>query len=187
MILGIDTSADQCAVALVGDGKLWQRSEAMTRGHADALIPMIEAVLQEAGAVFGDVTRIAVCTGPGSFTGIRAGIAAARGLALGLDVPAIGISRLELLAEAQAGEVAVPLRGRNWAVQMFSGDGPEGAPSLQERGEISAGDLTAALPDPATIARLGAQATPGGRPAPLYLRPADAAPPSEQPAPILDP
>lgn len=186
MILGIDTSAGQCAVAVVDGVTAWQRAEIMARGHAEALFPMIDAVLADAGAVARDLTRIAVCTGPGSFTGIRAGIAAARGLALGLGVPAVGVSRLEALSSGRAGTVAVPLRGTAWAVQDFGAAGPAGPARLTEL-EESATDPDSYLPDPVTIARLGAAADTSARPAPLYLRPADAAPPSEQPVRILGP
>jgi len=94
MILAIDTSADQCAVAL-GSAS---RAETMLRGHAERLFPIIEAAMAEARAGYNDLTRLAVCTGPGSFTGIRVSIAATRGLALALGLPAIGITRFEALA-----------------------------------------------------------------------------------------
>ena len=184
MILGIDTSAGQCAVALVDGAREWQRAEVMARGHAEALFPMIEAVLSEAGAHPGDLTRIAVCTGPGSFTGVRAGVAAARGLALGLGIPAVGVSRLAALAQGRPGAIAIPLRGRTWAVQDFAEDGTTGAPRLEQRGNGETDDY---LPDPVTIARLGADAPTDTRPAPLYLRPADAAPAADQPVRMLGP
>ena len=98
MILAIDTSAGQCAVALDGV----RRCERMTRGHAERLFPMIGEAMAGAGADWQAITRIAVCTGPGSFTGIRVGVAAARGLALSLGVPAIGVTRFEALALAAA-------------------------------------------------------------------------------------
>lgn len=186
MILGLDTSATQCAVALVDGDRSWSRTERMARGHAEALVPMIEAVLRDAGATKQDLTRIAVCTGPGSFTGIRAGVAAARGLALGLGVPAVGVSRLEALAEGRPGTVAVPLRGNTWAVQDFAATGPASAPRLEDRPD-AADQADALLPDPVAIARLGAVSEPGTRPAPLYLRPADAAPSAEEPVRILGP
>ena len=125
MILGIDTSAGQCAVALLGDG-VFVRAQPMQRGHAEALFPMIEEVLTDAGADMAALRRIGVCTGPGSFTGVRVGVSAARGLALGLGIPAVGISRLAAVAAAceVAGHVtiAVPMRPGTWARQDFHAD-----------------------------------------------------------------
>lgn len=201
MILGIDTSGAQCAVALTGSGRAVRWVRAMERGHAEALMPMIEAALDEAGAKLSDLERIGICTGPGSFTGIRVGVAAARGLALGLGVPAIGVGRLEALAaEAAAGRpmlvrVSGP-QGTAYA-QDFDAEGrPEGPPRLQPAGEPSSsgrvlvgpgGLLPEALADPAMIARLAAGREAGASPAPLYLRDSGAAPPREAPPPILDP
>jgi tRNA threonylcarbamoyl adenosine modification protein YeaZ len=105
----------------------------MERGHAEALFPLIDAALTRAGASYGDLTHIAVCTGPGSFTGIRVGVAAARGLALGLGVPAIGITRFDALLAAAGADapstVLVPGRGATAYVQDFSAaQVAEGAP-----------------------------------------------------------
>jgi len=102
LLLAIDTAGSACAVALLrevaGDAHIIaQTTEIIGRGHAERLMPMIEATLAESGAALGDLNRIAVTTGPGSFTGIRVGVAAARGLALALDVPAVGIGSLEAL------------------------------------------------------------------------------------------
>ena len=71
MILGIDTSAAQCAVALLGSGDPVVERRAMERGHAEHLFPMIDEILARAGIGYEGVGRIAVCTGPGSFTGVR--------------------------------------------------------------------------------------------------------------------
>ncbi len=104
LLLAIDTAGPACAVAVARDRAgggaeiAAKTSEAMARGHAERLMPMIEAALRKAGTGFKDLDRVAVTTGPGSFTGVRVGIAAARGLALALDIPAIGIGSLEALA-----------------------------------------------------------------------------------------
>ena len=180
MILGIDTSAGQCAVALVDGARAWSRAAEMTRGHAEALFPMIEDVLAEAGAGFADLTRIAVCTGPGSFTGLRVGVAAARGLALGCGVPAIGITRFNALAGPGEDRVALPGRGGQIYVQDFFDGEPVGEP------RIETGTAEDRLPDPVVIARLAEIREPGERPAPLYLRGADADPPRDAPPLMLD-
>ena len=210
MILAIDTSAAQCAVAILGAAKPVAERAAMDRGHAEALFPMIESALARAGIGYSDLARIAVCTGPGSFTGVRIGVAAARGLALALEVPAIGVSRLEALAAEAGGPVAVCLAGRGESVymQVFDADGtPAGPPEATEAAALAsripaglsrvAGDaarlvagesslLPDGLPDPAVIARLAAARPAAEPPRPLYMRGADAAPPREAPPPLLD-
>ena len=104
IVLAIDTAGPRCAAALVdtaADGAvLAARIEAMERGHAEALLPMVETVMAEWGLGWDRVGRIAVVTGPGSFTGIRIGIAAARGLALAAGCPAVGISAFDALRES---------------------------------------------------------------------------------------
>lgn len=144
---------------------------------------MIDDVLAAGNACMADLTCIGVCTGPGSFTGIRIGVAAARGLALGCGIPAIGISRFEALADGNDdGDVDVRLPGRAGQVyvQAFR-DGAAAAPPFIDEGEAE--DL---LADPLVIARLAAGQRTGQLPAPLYLRGADAAPPREAPPVILD-
>ena len=100
MILALDTTLGTCSVAL-GDresGILASEHEARERGHAEAIVPMIEAVLALTGRPRSEISGIACTTGPGSFTGLRVGLAAARGLALGLQVRLAGVPTLEALA-----------------------------------------------------------------------------------------
>lgn len=108
LILALDTAGENCAVALAraGDGLhvLARRCETIGRGHAERLMPMIGEALAEAGLGYGDLQRIVVTTGPGSFTGTRIGVAAARALALALSVPAVGVSVLDALIEAARAE-----------------------------------------------------------------------------------
>ncbi len=98
----------------------------MARGHAEALLPMVERVREKAGLGFADIDRLAVSIGPGSFAGIRVGLAAARGLALALDLPLVGIGTLKLLAAGApgSGPVAAVIDARNGQVyfQPFSHD-----------------------------------------------------------------
>jgi tRNA threonylcarbamoyladenosine biosynthesis protein TsaB len=99
-ILALDTCLDACSVAVTADGRvLAAASEPMTRGHQERLAPLAEAMMAEAGLAFKDLDRIAVTVGPGSFTGLRVGLAFAKGLALALDIPCVGIGTLEALAE----------------------------------------------------------------------------------------
>lgn len=99
-ILAFDTSMAACSAAILPSGAASpvQRFEPMDRGHAEALFPMIEAVMAEAGCAFGDLTKLAVTIGPGSFTGVRAGVAAARGFALAAHLPVVAATSLEVMA-----------------------------------------------------------------------------------------
>jgi tRNA threonylcarbamoyl adenosine modification protein YeaZ len=101
-ILALETSMGACsAAALRGEGdarKLFARQEAMDRGHAEALMPMVAEVMAEAGLGFSDLDLIAATTGPGSFTGVRIAIAAARGLALVTPAKLFGTDSLTVLA-----------------------------------------------------------------------------------------
>src|SRR5678815_1575047 len=102
IVLGLDTCLSSCSVA-VRDGErvLASAREVMARGHQERLAPMAQAVMAEAGLSFDKLDRIAVTVGPGSFTGLRVGIAFAKGLALALDLPTVGVGSLEALgAEA---------------------------------------------------------------------------------------
>jgi tRNA threonylcarbamoyladenosine biosynthesis protein TsaB len=100
-ILAIDTALEACSAAVLdterGDDAVHE-SLPMVRGHAEALIPMIARVLDRAQLTFSEIDRIAVTTGPGSFTGLRVGIAAARGIALATRKPAVGLSTLAAYA-----------------------------------------------------------------------------------------
>lgn len=183
MILAIDTSAAQCAVAVVDDERVAVRRVEMTRGHAEALFPMIEEVLAELGASYEDLDRVGVCTGPGSFTGLRVGISAARGMALGSGIPAIGVTRFEAVAAEIGGPCTVQLPGRGGTV--FVQDFDAGLNAIGEP-RIETGEAAELSPNPVVIARLASGREAGERPAPLYLRDADAALPREAPPVILD-
>jgi tRNA threonylcarbamoyladenosine biosynthesis protein TsaB len=105
IVLAMDTASSLCSAALFDAAShraLAIRSDDIGRGHAERLIGMIDDVLDEAGHSFASVKRLGVTIGPGSFTGIRVGVAAARGLALALHVPCIGVTTLEALAAGAA-------------------------------------------------------------------------------------
>ena len=100
LILGIDTITLACSVALLQDGVLLAEFTLnVKKTHSERLMPLVEKLLQESGVEREQLQAIAVAAGPGSFTGIRIGVATARALAQGLAIPAVGISTLEALAE----------------------------------------------------------------------------------------
>jgi tRNA threonylcarbamoyladenosine biosynthesis protein TsaB len=100
-VLAIDTALEACSAAVLDTdrkGGLTSRSLPMMRGHAEALMPLIASVMSAAGVEFFELDRIAVTVGPGSFTGLRVGVAAARGIALATGTPAVGLTTLAALA-----------------------------------------------------------------------------------------
>jgi len=108
-VLGLDTATTACSAAVYGDGRiLSRRFEAMARGQSEALMPMVEQVLGEAGVDAVDLDLIAVTVGPGAFTGLRIGIACARGLSLAADVTAVGVSTSQAIAFGISAVVAPP-------------------------------------------------------------------------------
>ncbi len=103
LILAFDTATDRATSAVVSDGEVL--GERLSR--ASTLLEDVDALLRQAGAHAGDIDALAVGTGPGSFTGIRIGLAAARGLAIALDVPVAGVSTLDALATGAPGALPV--------------------------------------------------------------------------------
>ncbi|MEX0300209.1 MAG: tRNA (adenosine(37)-N6)-threonylcarbamoyltransferase complex dimerization subunit type 1 TsaB [Kordiimonas sp.] len=98
-ILAIDTSETHCSAALLtSDAREFSRMEDIGRGHAERLLPMIEELFAEAGQAYADLTRVAVVTGPGTFTGLRIGLSVARGLALSLNIPCVGLMSFPVIA-----------------------------------------------------------------------------------------
>jgi tRNA threonylcarbamoyladenosine biosynthesis protein TsaB len=118
-ILAFDTSMAACsAAALREGGAMASRFEARERGHAEALFSMIEAVMDEAGLKYSELTRVAVTLGPGSFTGVRAGVAAARGIALAAKVEACGVLSLDVLAKGCLAQMDDASRKGGFAVAV---------------------------------------------------------------------
>jgi tRNA threonylcarbamoyladenosine biosynthesis protein TsaB len=100
-VLAIDCALDACSAAVFDSDPgtiVASQTRIMTRGHAEALMPLIARVMDEAEVEFKELDRIAVTVGPGSFTGLRVGISAARGIALAAAKPAIGLTTLAGLA-----------------------------------------------------------------------------------------
>lgn len=203
-VLAFDTSGPFVTAAIVAsDAVLALAYEDLARGQAERLFPLLDGVLAAAGLGWRDLAGIGVGTGPGNFTGTRIAVAAARGLALSLGRPAIGVTRLEALAldlpRPLVATVAAP-RGAVY-LQTF-GEAGDGIALLATDADLVAlptclaavGDgsagiaaatggaiLRAAHPLPVALARIAGVRlhAPAPRPAPLYLKPADAAPARE--------
>ena len=193
LILAFDTSAAHCAAALLSGGRvIAERAEEMGKGQAERLMPVLQEMLDGVGATWRDLAAIGVGVGPGNFTGVRIAVSAARGLALSLKVPAIGVTSFEALAEGREPPLATLIDARRGAVylQCFPGGAPKMLPREDALAE-AAGLPVVEATDPALLARGIARVaaslagTPQPRPAPLYLRGADAAPPSDPPPVIL--
>src|SRR5271155_2637574 len=107
--LAVDTALGACSVAITSDGAtLAHHWVPMPRGHAEALAPMVERAMADAGVAFADLDRLAVTTGPGTFTGQRVGLAFMRGLRIALGKPLIGLTTLEVMAAAAGAEARTP-------------------------------------------------------------------------------
>jgi tRNA threonylcarbamoyl adenosine modification protein YeaZ len=191
LVLGFDTSAAHCAAALVcGSRVLTVQHEDMARGQAERLMGLLEEVLQDAGKTWQDLDRIGVGIGPGNFTGIRIAVSTARGLALGLGIPAIGVNSFEAMALDAKGVPAVPAP-RGLAYLQPAGQDPYLASEnelidLMEDGALSTPQSETIAMQIAKVA--AACQNPDAQPAPkpLYIKPADAAPPRDMPPQILD-
>ena len=159
MILALDTCLTACSASVLdGETVLAARSEAMPRGHQERLAPLIRELMAEAGVGFPALTRIGVTVGPGSFTGLRVGLAFAKGLSAALSIPCVGVSALEALAFGRPGFVVAVIDARRDQVyvQMFN----DGA-ALMAPDALSATNAAARLAElytggPATLVGSGA-------------------------------
>lgn len=195
-VLALDTCLTATSAAVLDGGRvLAAASEPMARGHQERLAPLVRALMEEAGLAFADLDRIGVTTGPGSFTGLRVGLAFAKGLSAALSIPCAGVGTLAALAAGEPGFCAAAIDARRGQVYLQAFDGgralmaPDALPvetaaarlaELYAAGAASLAGSGAALlapalpgakvldrqtPDPVALARLAAQA------------PASAAPP----------
>ncbi len=188
VLLAIDTAAPRLALAVLRhDDRVDTLVEDMATGQAERLFPALDELLARVGITYPDLTRIAVTTGPGSFTGLRIGLSAARGLGLALDIPVLGIpSLLALSLSAQCDPVAVLLDAKRGEAYFQSFSGPaipirdaallpmDEAQKLVPQG---AGVITSPLVDIAAMARFAVTAEPAlYPPEAAYIRDADAKP-----------
>jgi len=208
-VLVIDTALGLCTAAVFQDGlALGVRSEPMARGHSERLAGFARDAMAVAGGGFETLDRIGVTVGPGSFTGLRVGLAFAQGLGAALDRPVVGVSTLQALAWSAQGEVGGPVaavidarRGEVY-LQLFRNGGPAGEPEAlgldEARTRLDGASWTLvgsgapllmpgmasvlADPDPAALAALTIRLDPAKHPPrPLYLRAPDATPPTRLP------
>ncbi|HTQ13296.1 MAG TPA: tRNA (adenosine(37)-N6)-threonylcarbamoyltransferase complex dimerization subunit type 1 TsaB [Rhizomicrobium sp.] len=199
-ILAVDTALGACSAAVLdGARTAARRSVPMQRGHAEALAPMVEEAMREARLAFAALERLAVTTGPGTFTGQRIGLAFMRGLRVALKIPLNGVTSLAVMAAQAMEETGC---GRAAAIhdarreEFYVEFAPHGAPQLMSRAEVEralasceerfalagsgacqfAGSARAVLsavrhPDALWVARLAAaMPAAAGVPKPLYLR-----------------
>lgn len=194
VVLAIDTSLDACSAAVVrGDDELAKCRELMSRGQAERLAPMVREVLIDARVSPSDVDRLAVTTGPGSFTGVRVGLSFARAMALALGKPCIGVNTLEALAlsddEAGFRAAIVETPGASY-VAVYEYGAEVLAPRAVERGAAEAlvraasGGRDVAVAGPGALVCVVALARRAARlpperypPNPAYLRAPHVTPP----------
>ncbi|WP_298837570.1 tRNA (adenosine(37)-N6)-threonylcarbamoyltransferase complex dimerization subunit type 1 TsaB [uncultured Roseobacter sp.] len=213
LVLAFDTSSAHVAGAVLrGTQVLDQARIEMAKGQAERLMGFCAELLQRSGVTVGELDLIATGTGPGNFTGIRISVSAARGLALGLGIPAIGVSILEAQAYGLDGPVISTLDGRRGALyfQLLGAPQPYepllcdmdtlpelpgaaqatcvGHRAAEIAEEVSGKAVSPVYPTAEAIARcaLRNRRTDMPRPAPLYIRPADAAP-TRDAAPVILP
>jgi tRNA threonylcarbamoyladenosine biosynthesis protein TsaB len=201
IVLAIDTCLFACSVAVTdGDRVLARRVEPMSRGHQERLAPLTAEAMSEAGISFDRLDRIGVTVGPGSFTGLRVGLAFAKGLGAALSIPVVGVGSLEALAQPEQGSVLAVLDAKRGQVylQAFADGAAVSAPDVlpietaaarlaEMDSETLVGTGAALLAqmrpgariieidhaDPVAVAKIAAARAPTP-PRPLYLRAPDA-------------
>lgn len=184
-ILALDTSVSGCTVAVVDTkGGEWTAQVITDRRQAEILVPMIGDVMKQAGLDFADLDRIAVTTGPGSFTGVRIGLSTARALAVASGKPLIGVTTLEVLA-AMSGKAPVLALVDTKRNDYYGGSFGSDGVSLEAARIWSADEVMAVrqaggmhiiqdTPDAVVLARLAAVLPVSGTEiTPIYLREAE--------------
>lgn len=197
LILSLDSAGAGCSACLWRDGQLIAlATEPMERGQDRRLMPLILEVMKKAGVEFQDLTRIAATRGPGSFTGLRIGLAAARGIGLAADRPVIGIDRFAIYREqikTPGKDLLIVIESKRAELycRFYPADSAAQEPQMLTRDEITAflkahknalaaGDVPgfhgAMENETVTCAAVAARVTPGDAnylPRPLYMRAPD--------------
>lgn len=188
-VLAFDTSGPFCAAAVLIDGKVTAcRANEMARGQAEAIMDIIEDVLERSSIQLDQLTRIGVGTGPGNFTGIRIAVSAARGFALSLKIPAIGINGFEATLRDQPDDTIACLPALRDQLYFAGRDMLPQMGTLEQIARLHRTIFT--RPEPLqfvqNIAHLAGNAKQFARAVPMYVKPADAAPARELPPRVLD-
>ena len=185
--LAIDTAAPRLQLGLLlADGRVDVAVDEIATGHAELIFTRIAALLERNGLGYGDLERVVTTTGPGSFTGLRIGLSAARGIGLARAIPVVGVSSLVALSLGTQGPSTVLLDARRDEAyfQTFAGPGQPTTPGdlvpmVIAQAAIVPGTTLISSPfvDIALVARYGATLNPAGNPPePNYIRDADAKP-----------
>jgi tRNA threonylcarbamoyladenosine biosynthesis protein TsaB len=141
IVLALDTAQNACSVAVLdGDRVLASATEPMQRGHQERLAPMASDVMTQAQLRFDQLDRTGVIVGPGSFTGLRVGLAFAKAMSLALDIPCIGVGTLEALAAGHSGFVVAAIDARRDQIylQIFQDGAPLSAAEGVDLGTAAA-------------------------------------------------
>lgn len=201
-ILAVDTSMNACGVAVkTADGRFFETIEYMERGQAERLMPMIVDIVAQAGITLRDIGKYAITSGPGTFTGLRVGLATVRALAQASGMPAVGIGTFDaigggentcILIETKRSDFYVRAPGHADACMtpdelaailkpewVLTGDAVHRAPGNNKRVEIKSVPLD-------RLAVLGAAAEASGLPEPVYLRGADVSIGRKKPVRIVE-
>lgn len=187
IILAIDTAAPRLQLALLlGDGRTDISVDEIATGHAELIFGRIADLLERNGLGYADLGRVVTTTGPGSFTGLRIGLSAARGIGLARGIPVVGVSSLVALSLGATGPATVLLDAKRGEAyfQTFAGPGQPATqgdllPMAIAQAAIVPGTtlMTSPFIDIAALARFGAVLDPAGNPPePNYIRDADAKP-----------
>lgn len=178
IILAMDVACGPCSVAVWKGGRVAAYAEAAGVTQSTRLLPLIEQVLKESGYDYKDLTAVTCTTGPGSFTGIRTGLATARGICLATGLPGLGFTTLETMALGQSGLAALNAGKGEYYYQSFKEGSPLSCACLGILKETA--DITD-LPRADMLARLAAEYPERATAlAPFYIRPPDAKPLAKQ-------
>lgn len=149
LVLGLDSATEACSAAVLRNGAVVaRRFETLQRGHAEHLMPLVREVMATADTSFAELDLIATTVGPGGFTGLRIGLASARGLAIAARRPLVGVTTLEAVARAQPAReypllVALDTKRADIYLQLFDLDG---AP-ISEPAALMPSEIAGMLPD----------------------------------------
>ncbi|PZP53286.1 MAG: tRNA (adenosine(37)-N6)-threonylcarbamoyltransferase complex dimerization subunit type 1 TsaB [Micavibrio aeruginosavorus] len=188
IVLALDTAVTGCSVCISDGDHFWTEIVETERGQAECLVPMINRVIRKAGYTYNDFDRIAVTTGPGSFTGVRVGLSTAKALGLSINRPVLGFDTLSVIAKASGLQrdtvILIDTKRGDFYGQAFTADlQPIGDPEIWTLGmaESSAFAIIRDVqPDVEVMARMAIEDqtdeihyNPEKAPHPLYIRGAE--------------